>query len=94
MPDEHHQQVATGRCVGGLGGGQAGPAGLLARLQPQVLHPAQLFVCLVLKAFFRTDYRGIAAILADKGVDHEGCFWVYTYAVWDDLALMITVSGD
>lgn len=29
-----------------------------------------------------------------KGVDNEGCVWVYAYAVWDDLALMITVSGD
>jgi len=27
--------------------------------------PAQLFACLVLKSFFRTDYRGIVAILAD-----------------------------
>src|SRR5688500_2675796 len=26
---------------------------------------AQHFACLVLKSFFRTDYRGIAAILAD-----------------------------
>jgi hypothetical protein len=29
-----------------------------------------------------------------KGVDNERVFWVYAYAVWDDLALMITVSGD
>lgn len=31
----------------------------------------QLFVCLVLKAFFKTDYRGIAAILTDAGYDSE-----------------------
>lgn len=28
-----------------------------------------------------------------KGVDDEGCVWIYAYAVWDDLALMISVSG-
>ncbi len=29
-----------------------------------------------------------------KGVDEHGSAWVYAYAVWPDLALMITVSGD
>jgi hypothetical protein len=35
------------------------------RYSPKVFTQAQLFVCLVLKEFFKTDYRGIAAILAD-----------------------------
>jgi hypothetical protein len=35
------------------------------RFSPKVFTQAQLFVCLVLKEFFKTDYRGIAAILAD-----------------------------
>jgi hypothetical protein len=33
---------------------------------PKKFTQAQLFACLVLKAFFKTDYRGIAAILADS----------------------------
>ena len=32
---------------------------------PKKFTQPQLFACLVLKAFFRTDYRGVAAILAD-----------------------------
>ena len=32
---------------------------------PRKFTQPQLFACLVLKAFFRTDYRGVAAILAD-----------------------------
>jgi hypothetical protein len=28
------------------------------------------------------------------GVDQRGVVWVYAYAVWDDLAVMITVSGN
>jgi len=32
---------------------------------PKKFTQPQLFACLVLKAFFRTDYRGIVAILAD-----------------------------
>jgi hypothetical protein len=35
------------------------------RFSPKVFTQAQLFACLVLKQFFRTDYRGITAILAD-----------------------------
>ena len=35
------------------------------RFSPKVFTQAQLFACLVLKEFFRTDYRGIVAILAD-----------------------------
>jgi len=33
---------------------------------PKKFTQPQLFVCLVLKIFFKTDYRGIAAILADS----------------------------
>ncbi len=33
---------------------------------PKKFTQAQLFACLVLKEFFKTDYRGIAAILADS----------------------------
>src|SRR5436309_536848 len=32
---------------------------------PRKYTQPQLFACLVLKAFFRTDYRGVVAILAD-----------------------------
>ena len=32
---------------------------------PRKFTQPQLFACLVLKAFFKTDYRGVAAILAD-----------------------------
>ena len=35
------------------------------RFSPKKFTQAQLFACLVLKEFFKTDYRGIAAILAD-----------------------------
>src|SRR5689334_17112811 len=35
------------------------------RCSPQVYTQPQLFACLVLKAFFKTDYRGVAAILTD-----------------------------
>jgi hypothetical protein len=35
------------------------------RFSPKVFTVGQLFACLVLKAFFKTDYRGIAALLAD-----------------------------
>lgn len=36
------------------------------RFSPKVFTQPQLFVCLVLKEFFRTDYRGLTAILADN----------------------------
>ena len=35
------------------------------RFSPKVFTQPQLFVCLVLREFFRTDYRGIMGILAD-----------------------------
>jgi hypothetical protein len=35
------------------------------RFSPKKFTQPQLFACLVLKQFFRTDYRGITAILAD-----------------------------
>ena len=36
------------------------------RFSPKKFTLPQLFTCLVLKQFFKTDYRGIAAILADS----------------------------
>ena len=36
------------------------------RYSPQKYTQPQLFVCLILKIFFKTDYRGIAAILNDS----------------------------
>jgi Transposase DDE domain len=36
-----------------------------SRFSRQTFTQPQLFACLVLKAFFKTDYRGIAAILTD-----------------------------
>ena len=35
------------------------------RFSPKVFTQPQLFACLVLKQFYKTDYRGITAILAD-----------------------------
>src|SRR5262249_20700301 len=35
------------------------------RFSPKTYTQPQLFACLVLKAFFKTDYRGIAQYLAD-----------------------------
>src|SRR5829696_5607434 len=35
------------------------------RFSPKVYTQPQLFACLALKAFFRTDYRGVAQPLAD-----------------------------
>ena len=37
------------------------------RYSPHTYTQPQLFACLVLKTFFRTDYRGIEAILQDSG---------------------------
>ncbi len=45
-------------------GTQALPA-YCHRFSPKVFTQPQLFACLVLKEFFRTDYRGITGILAD-----------------------------
>ena len=36
------------------------------RFSPKKFTQPQLFACLVLKGFYKTDYRGIAAILADN----------------------------
>ncbi|MDP6543923.1 MAG: hypothetical protein QGH60_08010 [Phycisphaerae bacterium] len=35
------------------------------RFSPRTFTQPQLFVCLAIKTFFRTDYRGVTAILAD-----------------------------
>ena len=43
------------------------------QFSPKKFTQPQLFVCLVLKIFYKTDYRGIAAILADSG-DLCKCF--------------------
>ena len=43
------------------------------QFSPKKFTQPQLFVCLVLKIFFKTDYRGITAILADSG-DLRKCF--------------------
>ena len=43
------------------------------RFSPKKFTQPQLFVCLVLKIFFKTDYRGIVAILTDSG-DIRKCF--------------------
>ena len=45
-------------------GKQALPA-YCHRFSPKVYTQPQLFACLVLKEFFKTDYRGIMGILAD-----------------------------
>src|SRR4051812_12942789 len=35
------------------------------RFSPRTYTQPQLFACLALKAFFKTDYRGVAQLLAD-----------------------------
>ena len=35
------------------------------RFSPKTFTQPQLFACLAIKTFFKTDYRGVAAILAD-----------------------------
>ena len=47
------------------------------RYSPQKFTQPQLFVCLVLKIFFKTDYRGIVAILNDSP-DLCKCFHLKT----------------
>ena len=37
------------------------------RFSPRIYTQHQIFACLVLKVFFKTDYRGIVAMLADMG---------------------------
>lgn len=37
------------------------------RYSPQKFTQPQLFACLVVKTFFKTDYRGLSALLADLG---------------------------
>lgn len=41
------------------------------RFSPKVFTKGQLFACLVLKQFFKADYRGIAGILADTPNLHK-----------------------
>ena len=42
-----------------------GPASVLPPQQPKIYTQPQLFACLVLKTFFKTDYRGIEQMLLD-----------------------------
>jgi len=43
--------------------GQASLPAYSSRYSPQIYTFAQLFACLVLRQFFRTDYRGIVTLL-------------------------------
>src|SRR5512140_3030404 len=36
-----------------------------SKFSPQIYTLSQLFACLILRQFFRTDYRGVVALLAD-----------------------------
>src|SRR5262245_45741661 len=65
MSCEHSIQVPSSCGPRGPHGRRPGPAPLRPQVQPQGLHPAQLFACLVLKTFFKTDYRGLAQLLPD-----------------------------
>ncbi len=49
------------------------------RFSPKKFTQPQIFVCLVLKIFFKTDYRGIVAILGDSD-DLRKAFWSWHYA--------------
>ena len=48
-----------------LAAGQAGLRCYSHRYSPQKYTQPQLFACLVLKAFFKTDYRGVVILLED-----------------------------
>jgi transposase len=50
-----------------LAAGTAALARFSHKFSPQAFTQPQLLACLMLRKFFRTDYRGIAAILADHG---------------------------
>ena len=61
-----HERVSVlGSVVGGVGHGRAGVAAYSHRHSPKKFTQHQLFACLVLKSFLKTDYRGVVAHLAD-----------------------------
>lgn len=51
--------------VEALAAGEAALPAYSHPCSPKKFTQPQLFACLVLKAFFKTDYRGVAAVLAD-----------------------------
>ena len=48
-----------------LGAGQAGLRRYGHKFSPKVYTQPQLFTCLVLKVFFKTDYRGVTVLLEE-----------------------------
>lgn len=41
---------------------------------------------------FAVDISGCADVAAASGVDEEGAHWIYVYAVWPALTVLITIS--
>jgi hypothetical protein len=52
-------------CAHGTADSRASAASVFLEYSPQRFTQAQLFACLVLRQFFRTDYRGLVALLED-----------------------------
>ena len=60
-----HQQVSEGSVVSRFGDGSEALPLYSHRNSPKKFTQHQLFACLVLKCFLKTDYRGVVAHLAD-----------------------------
>src|SRR5438105_3146299 len=68
MYHEHHttdEQIPAADRAGATVPGPRGPAGLLLPTSRHDFTQAQRFALLALKTFFKTDYRGIVAIVRD-----------------------------
>ena len=63
MAQTSKSPVAVARCA--LAAGQKALPRYAHRLAPKKYTQPQSFACLVLKEFFRTDYRGVVALLGE-----------------------------
>ncbi len=63
MAQTSKSPVAVARCA--LAAGQKALSRYAHRLAPKKYTQPQLFACLVMKEFFRTDYRGVVALLGE-----------------------------
>lgn len=63
MQDEYDQQVSTEGGDAGIAGNVKGSAAVCPPLQPQAFTQPKLFICLVLKTFFKTVYRRIETMI-------------------------------
>jgi hypothetical protein len=62
---EQTNQVSHGRGPQGPRGGRVRAAPYADEYGPKRFTQRQLFACLVLKVFFKTDYRGLSTLLSD-----------------------------